>query len=358
MEVEVVSSNHGLREERVRRLSECLSGYPGALVVPVGVADAADAVAILKSRGGAQRLLTCLHGHTQLALAEARRVAPYTDLAVSVSRHGARVLTEAIGLPDERVRHIPFGVDIHDATPREDAVQSPLRIAYVGRLEHSEKRVRDLIAIADLMRGTAFEIDIVGEGPERSALEEAFKEDIAVGRVRSRGYLGPGELRDRIYREVDALLVLSPSEGGPIAAWEAMAHGVVPVVSDFLGRAEEPIWEPGRNCLVFPVGDTSAAAQQLRRLFDRELRARLGERARLLPPAYRRTGFLEAWQAAIESTAALPSRGGDVQVRTPTSAGRLAKLPALRLMLRRLARAAGRKYEASNPGDEWPATYG
>ena len=50
---------------------------------------------------------------------------------------------------------------------------------------------------------------------------------------------------------MDALVVFSEAEAGPIVAWEAMIHGVVPIVSDFIGRAEENVIRD----VVFPVGD-------------------------------------------------------------------------------------------------------
>jgi len=353
----VVRGSLGLREERVSGLLAVFRESPRAVVIPVGVADAADAVGVGKRMGLDLRLVTCLHGIGPIAIAEIVRCARDTDIAVSVSRHGANALLAEADLPPSCVRHIPFGVeDPATATPPRQG-EGPLRAAYVGRLDQPEKRVRDLIAIVALMKVHPFVLDIVGDGPERSVLEQALRDEVAAGRVRFHGYLAAKPLRSDIYARIDALIVLSPAEGGPNAAWEAMAQGVIPVTSDFLGRSEEPIWRPESNCLVFPVGDVAQAAAQLTRLRDGELRLRLSAAASELPPMYRRESFARAWQEVVVEVDQVPSRYARLPARIPTSPGRLAGVPRLRSALRRVQRLAGLLPAPLDAGGEWPGAY-
>src|SRR6185369_294986 len=110
---------------------------------------------------------------------------------------------------------------------------------------------------------------------------------------------------------LDCLLLTSTSEGGgPMVVIEAMQHGVVPVASEFFGRAADELLQPQLNCLSFPVGDVQAAARQLNVLAaDRGLLRKLSARARAsVQERYERTSMQRGWLAALQDTLRLPAR--------------------------------------------------
>jgi len=75
-----------------------------------------------------------------------------------------------------------------------------------------------------------FELHLVGDGPDRPALQTAFEQDGLLQNIKFWGWLDPEAVKERLL-ELDALVLMSDCEGLPLALLEAMAHGVVPVIS-------------------------------------------------------------------------------------------------------------------------------
>ncbi len=117
---------------------------------------------------------------------------------------------------------------------------------------------------------------IVGEGPERCALERHAER---LGIHRSVLWLGYQEEVAQLYREMTLLLIPSRSEGLPNVALEAMGHGV-PVVATSVGGIPEVV-SNGESGFLAPPNDANDLAQKvLSILTDPSLRRRLGQRAR------------------------------------------------------------------------------
>src|ERR1700739_3099610 len=78
---------------------------------------------------------------------------------------------------------------------------------------------------------------IVGEGPERTAIETLARERRVADRVRLLGHLPQDRLPD-IYSAADLLLLVSTHEGWPNVLLESMACGTPLIVSDIDGVAD------------------------------------------------------------------------------------------------------------------------
>jgi teichuronic acid biosynthesis glycosyltransferase TuaC len=78
---------------------------------------------------------------------------------------------------------------------------------------------------------------IVGEGPERSAIEALMQDRGLADRVRLLGHMPQDRLPD-IYSAADLLLLPSLREGWPNVLLESMACGTPVVVSNFPGVAD------------------------------------------------------------------------------------------------------------------------
>jgi glycosyltransferase involved in cell wall biosynthesis len=142
-----------------------------------------------------------------------------------------------------------------------------LRLGYVGRLD-PDKRPLDLPPLCDELerRGVPYHLTIVGGGSQRGSLLEAMAARVARGFVAVRDAMPVQQLYESVYPTLDCALLCSPSEGFPLMVIEAMLHGVIPVVSDYRGRAAEGVVRDGETGLVFPIGDLRAAAAALERL--------------------------------------------------------------------------------------------
>ena len=94
--------------------------------------------------------------------------------------------------------------------------------------------------IAELdRREVAYELLIVGEGPDGGWLRDQLSDAAGSGRVRFLGALAGNDLIEQVYSRVDALLITSLWETGPIVAWEAMANRVAVVTSAYIGSGLE-----------------------------------------------------------------------------------------------------------------------
>lgn len=205
----------------------------------------------------------------------------FIDCAVSVSEEIHRRTIEECGVPAERARRIPYGVDALGAEEaRARAASSlaggPLRIGYVGRLVEEQKRVSEMAPLAAELarRGVEFELHVVGEGPARAALEAELARLGVAGRVKFWGWLASAEVKRRL-AGLDVFLLMSDYEGLSVALLEAMGHALAPVVTRIASGTGEVV-EDGRNGFLVPVGDIEGFAERVERLArDRRLLASL-----------------------------------------------------------------------------------
>jgi glycosyltransferase involved in cell wall biosynthesis len=107
----------------------------------------------------------------------------------------------------------------------------PLRLLFVGTLD-SNKGVLRTLEIVRLVRscGVDAQLEVVGDGPERPALERKIVELGMAAAVTLHGWL-PRTVLGEIYARNHLYLMTSQTEGWPKVLSEAMAYGVVPIAS-------------------------------------------------------------------------------------------------------------------------------
>ncbi|MGD0212543.1 MAG: glycosyltransferase [Terriglobales bacterium] len=122
----------------------------------------------------------------------------------------------------------------------------------VGRL-HGVKDHRFLIqgcaALRD--RGLDFLCWIVGEGPERGALENQIASLQLQGRITLTGHVSRSDLSS-YYRSADLVVMTSKSEGIPVVLMEAMAHEKLVLAPAITGIPE--LVEHQRTGFLYPCG--------------------------------------------------------------------------------------------------------
>jgi glycosyltransferase involved in cell wall biosynthesis len=120
---------------------------------------------------------------------------------------------------------------------------------------------------------------LVGEGPERPALEARVRESGLSDRVRFTGWVGHDKLPEHIAAFDIAVMPDSNEYGSPMKIYEYMAMGK-PVVAPRLGPLEDGIRD-GETGVLFPRGEVWALRAALAGLLrDEPRRAAMGMRAR------------------------------------------------------------------------------
>jgi len=193
---------------------------------------------------------------------------------VCVSEH----LNQRLQLPNSVViRNAISGLSVAPS----DTVSSRFytsQFVYIGRLV-VEKGVEVLVKASSLLkkRGRSFQVKIIGDGPERPALEALAKKLNVSGEVQFIGFKKDQELAAIL--ETPCVLIM-PSVCQDVAPFAPLEHMIRarPIIASDIGGLSEEVGEAG---LKFPPGDTKALADQMERLLlDPVLAERLGNKGR------------------------------------------------------------------------------
>jgi colanic acid/amylovoran biosynthesis glycosyltransferase len=164
----------------------------------------------------------------------ARIYGQFVDAIIGVSPEIQRSVSTMPEFRHARHLFLPYGVPIPDKwTPRRLQPGAPLRFLYLGRLLRGQKRVHIFPEILkDLTQsGIPFVWTIIGDGPEFRFLQETLKPNRPAQEVRVLPGV-PNEAVPEIMAQNDVFLLASDCEGLPLSLLEAMAGGLVPVISD------------------------------------------------------------------------------------------------------------------------------
>jgi len=148
-------------------------------------------------------------------------------------------------------------------------VSNPLRLAYVGRLVPL-KGVAHIIEALGILRGDEPLSDrfphltIIGDGPQRPALETLVEEHSCQDVIRFTGNLDHDALVEQLL-ETDLCILPSLSEGFGKARLDAMLCGV-PIITTETGFGREVVGADGERGWLVPAGDTIALVALLRRV--------------------------------------------------------------------------------------------
>ncbi len=225
-------------------------------------------------------MVTTMHG-TDLRLA--RQVGVARPLFRHVLQHSAAVTTVSHWLSDEVRKLVPASHPIVAPMPVATDLFSPGgvrekgRLLFVGRLNGQKGAEQLLRAMAELRSDAT--LDVIGDGPGRSTLEEIAAERGIAARVRWHGHLRQPELA-RLYQRASAVVVPSTDEGLGMVAIEALLCETPVVAFDSGGLRD--IIQNERTGILVPPGDYRALARGIDSVLESESRGRdLGRAGRL-----------------------------------------------------------------------------
>lgn len=188
------------------------------------------------------------------------------------ARSQVMIHTDPADWPKLRIVHCGIDPALYDRAPAPPA--EPVELLFVGRLV-PVKGLRILLEAMEHVK-TPVRLTIVGDGPDRVALEET-----AAGlgaRVRFTGYLSQTQVAETL-AATHVVVLPSFAEGVPVMLMEAMASGL-PVIATRVAGTSELVEEGISGRLVSP-GDAAALTQAIEALAaDPDLRQRMGEMGR------------------------------------------------------------------------------
>jgi glycosyltransferase involved in cell wall biosynthesis len=209
-----------------------------------------------------------------------RRILSWPDTVVLLAR--SEMTAYGSFAPRARLVRIANAVSADEADLRAErySTNRPLRIVYLGRLA-ADKGIFETIEAVKILRdrGIAVSLTIAGSGPARREIAQAIEAD----RLGDRAWLVQavfGSAKQQLWREADVLAFPTyHREGLPYALLEAMAGGVVPVISP-VGAIPDVLQDEVHGLFV-PAHEPRAVADALERLAnDRPLLHRLALAAR------------------------------------------------------------------------------
>ncbi len=255
--------------------------FPYDVIHAHNAVPAGDAVRRTRSRSP---LIISVHGGDVLytanrSAAGAAAVAGALGAArlVLANSHGIAELARARGAGETRVVHLGADLPASQRAPRSEGPPTLVTVAHlVARKRHADV----LRALAVLgRRHPTLRYAIIGDGPERVALEGLATRLGVAARVDFRGQLEPAEAVAQARR---ATLFVMPSteEAFGVAYIEAMAAGV-PAIGCRGEPGPEEIAAAGDGFMLVPPGDIERLTQRIDELLSDPHRLReAGQRAR------------------------------------------------------------------------------
>lgn len=194
----------------------------------------------------------------------------------------------------DRLRVIPNPIS---AWPQERGPSLPPRIVAVGRL--TEQKGFDVLldAFAAIEPAAAgWQLDIYGEGPQRSALEAQITR---LGIADSVQLMGNSVTPGGWVEHADLFVLSSRYEGFPNVLGEAMAAGL-PVIATRCDFGPAEMIESGRSGLLVDPEDPNSLAKALHRCIeDTGLREQLGKQAKQATGAFSPARVMREWDAVL-----------------------------------------------------------
>lgn len=206
----------------------------------------ATSYGMLATAAGCHPLVVTSHGddvlvapRSRLPRLVVRTVLRRSDLITVPGDHMVPVVEAIIAPVVKRVLSFQYGVETDRLAAlsdglraTRDAVPGRIRVVCVRQLWRLYRVDLLLRAVAQLRtEGVDVVCDIAGDGEERGALEALTRELRLEGHVRFHGYVQPAQA-ERLLASGDVYVSTSETDGLSVSLLEALAMGVVPVLTD------------------------------------------------------------------------------------------------------------------------------
>jgi L-malate glycosyltransferase len=190
-----------------------------------------------------------------------RQALRHASAVIAVSKPLVQLLADA-GIPRPKIHSVPNAFTAsYNALPSAEArhrlgiVPHKLVVGWVGRL--SPEKGADVMIDALSHVDAAWQLSIIGDGPERNILQQRAATLGVADRIT---WHGPVENAGSLLAAFDAFVLSSRTEGTPITLFEAM-HAGVPIVATRVGGVPDVVGPS--HAILIPSEDAYAIARAI-----------------------------------------------------------------------------------------------
>lgn len=145
------------------------------------------------------------------------------------------------------------------------------RVLIVGRMEEVSKNISGALRIWETIEKRhpelAWELDIVGDGPDKETYETWVKKH-GLRHVHFHGHVGSLDRLSDYYRRASLFMMTSHFEGFGMTLIEAQSFGCVPLVFENFAAVHDIITEDSLNGAIIPSNDYDAYVEQMESLME------------------------------------------------------------------------------------------
>src|SRR3990170_6072427 len=208
------------------------------------------AAALAKTQNGIPLVVTLHYGFTKVGKSIhtfydsvfGRLILQRADAVILVSPVEMNLISE-LRKVEEKIKFLPNGIPVKEISTYlsskefKNNGQPPLKILFVGRLEKKKGPHLLIEAFQRLTQLTSEDVEllIVGEGPFKQELESLVERRRLQDNVHMLGRVGANRLYE-LYAQSHIFVLPSEFEAHSIAITEAIAFGLVPVVTNVGGN--------------------------------------------------------------------------------------------------------------------------
>lgn len=259
------------RISHVRRLAKQLSRYDVLLLN-----DAPFAQSVLSLLPSESIIFPILHNNLNSMIDNVISNIGQWNKIICVSPSLKDILIQKTSVPEKNITVISNGVSVEKYWPKSkyhfDNIDQ-MKLLFVGRIEQEQKGV---LYLPEIVKKTIeqkhinLHLTIIGDGPSMTNLKKLIKSSKLENYISLKGSLEHDKVINYM-QESHVLIMPSHYEGHPIVLMEAMANGVVPIVSKLEGHTDHVVdhKENGYLCRVGNTNDFSNAIIELANNYNR-----------------------------------------------------------------------------------------
>jgi colanic acid/amylovoran biosynthesis glycosyltransferase len=185
---------------------------------------------------------------------------------ITISEFNKKFLVEQFGINPKLIQVIHSGTDFTSLPPKPSVkINKIITVARLEKMKALENLIKACRELRD--RGIHFESLIIGEGPERTMLEELIKDFNLSGQVKLIG----NQTSDSVFNflaQSKIMVMTSRSEGIPVSLVEAMARRVPVIATRITGIPE--LVENESNGLLVEVDDIPGLVEAISKLLSND----------------------------------------------------------------------------------------